>query len=111
MKKQQIFKLQCPICESNNDFDNRTLLFDHLSSIHNVESEERRNEIILWNEFKRKGSRKIVSNSIKKVLSKDKKSSIKEDKISRYKGYDKKILKGKSKKSIKLIFTPMGNKR
>lgn len=89
MEKQSP-EYQCPICKNKLVF-NPQELSAHFLQIHSDISPDK---MIDW--FKKKAKSKL-----------DKKIN----KINRYKGYDKKMKNSKNKKWIKVIYTPMGNKR
>lgn len=105
MENNNSEKLHCPYCEFGNIFESKVVLFEHLAIIHgiNMNSDEKKNEIIFWNENEK--------NRIKQKKKIDKKTVRKLNKINQLKAYDKKLKNKKGGGSLKVIFTPMGNKR
>jgi hypothetical protein len=83
-------EFHCPFCK-NKVIYNPQELSAHFIQIHSDISPDKMTD---W--FKKKSQSKIDR---------------KKDKINRYQGYDKKLKKSKNKKWIKIIYTPMGNKR
>jgi hypothetical protein len=84
------YKFQCPFCKVKSEYTPKELS-DHFLQIHTDISPDK-----MTNWFKSKSQSKIDQ---------------KKNKVNRFKGYDKKLKNSKSKKWIKVIYTPMGNKR
>ena len=90
--EKMISKYQCPFCKVKLEYTPQELS-EHFVQIHKDISPDKMTD---W--FKSKAQSKIDQ---------------KKNKVNRFKGYDKKlqIKNSKNKKWIKVIYTPMGNKR
>ncbi|MFD3393401.1 hypothetical protein U0R10_02090 [Aquirufa sp. OSTEICH-129V] len=85
-----IFKYECPFCKDKSIYTPQELSI-HFIQMHNDISPDKMTD---W------------------FISKSKsKESKKNNKLNQLKGYDKKLKNKKNKKWVKIIYTPMGNKR
>ncbi len=81
-------KFQCPFCKNKMIFNPQDLSTHFIQNHSNISPEK----MTEW--FIKKANSKIN----KKI-----------NKINKYKGYDKKLRNSRSKKWVKVIYTPMGN--
>lgn len=87
---KKIFKYKCPFCKEKTDYTTQELSEHFIKNHPNISP----NYMTEW----------YISKSLEKTKKKENKLKILE-------GYDKKLRNKKNKKKIKVIYTPMGNKR